>query len=178
MHRKPRPKSPRTKAPKSRPLDDINRDPRWISYEENLSEPECQGGFYTCVHVDQLPGLLALQQPPWNVEVTALIAPQHMSIEQQEEMQKYHAERSMVKKEAIEKKREEWERVHRAEMERSAGKSRLERKNDTYERATGRSKETRRCLDVPVNYYAGEEGKDGSETMGYGQGSSSFMRLT
>jgi hypothetical protein len=84
----------------------------------------------------------------------------------------------MVKKEVIEKKREEWEQVHRVEMERWAGKSRLERKNDTYERATGRSKETRRCLDVPVNYYAGEEGKDGSETMGYGRGASSFMRLT
>jgi hypothetical protein len=178
MHCKPRPKSSPPKHPTSPTFDDINRDPRWVSHEENLPEPKCQGGFYTCVHVDQLPALLALQQPPWEVKVTTLIAPQRMSIKQQEEMQGYHEERRKIKEEAIAKKREEWERVHRRETERWAQKRHLERKNHTYERAMELSREKRRCLDVPVNYYEGEEGKDGSEITEYGQGTSSFMRLT
>jgi len=178
MHCKPRPKSSPSKKPTSPTFDDINRDPRWATHEENLPEPECQGGFYACVHVDQLPALVALQQWPWKVAVTTLITPQRMSIEQQEEMQGYHEERKKVKEAAIEKKTEEWERVHRMEMERQAEKGHFERRNHTYERAMGRSREMKRCLDVPVNHYKGEEGKDGSETMEYGQGTSSFMRLT
>jgi hypothetical protein len=158
-------------------FDDMNRDPRWVSHEEDLSEPECQGGFYSCIRLDQLPALLALQQPPWNVEITTLISPQSMTFEQQEEMKEYDEARRQMKREAVEK-RKEWEKVHRGEVERCKEMRTVERKNDTYERTLQRSREMRRCLDIMVNHYEGEECKEGCDTTGHGRYSPSFMRLT
>jgi hypothetical protein len=73
-----------------------------------------------------------------------------------------------MKREVVEK-RKEWEKVHRGEMQRWKEMRRVERKNDTYERAVHRSREMRRCLDIPVNHYKGEECKEASETTGHGQ---------
>jgi hypothetical protein len=71
-------------------------------------------------------------------------------------MKGYHEARRQMKRDAVEK-RKEWEKVHRGEMERWKEMRTVERKNDTYERAVQRSREMRRCLDIPVNHYEEEE---------------------